>query len=177
MFFSIEPQKCDCDKKCVGDLPYKWTYKSGVFPGQFECVLGRGGEGVVIQGSWHGKDAAFKFSPHKHTKKDKPLSKKQLKKYIESVQEEHFKKKIPLDQALTTALAKSSNAVPRENCKEDTQESAQKHLVKNLNEIFKIQSTVGSAIVKPYGHYRYLFLLKVKKKIVLFIQTATFFQR
>ena len=172
MFFSIEPQICNCEQKCSGDLPYKWTYKNGVFPGNFESVLGKGGEGVVIQGRWHGKDAAFKFTPVKHTKKDRPNEKFKMS-YFESLYQELYVKKVQLEDALPVALAKASNAAPREDCREDSQKFAQENLQKNLNEIFKMQSTMGSAIVKPYGHYRYLMLLKPVS--ISLIQTATCF--
>ena len=38
-----------------------WTYTNGVYPGNFEGVLGSGGEGTVIEGEWNGESAAFKF--------------------------------------------------------------------------------------------------------------------
>ena len=38
-----------------------WTYKTGVFPGKFNRLIGSGSEGTVIEGEWIGKKAAFKF--------------------------------------------------------------------------------------------------------------------
>ena len=34
-----------------------------VYPGQFDRVIGQGGEGTVVSGYWHGEEAAFKFIP------------------------------------------------------------------------------------------------------------------
>ena len=158
VFFSIEPQKCDCEQKCAGDLPYKWTYKNGVFPGYFDNVLGKGGEGIVIQGEWHRKDAAFKFTPVKHTKSYQPPSRKDMENFFTIVDEACSKKKLSLEQALTTSLGDSrclEEQFSKGTRREDTQEYAQENLEQNLNEVFKIQSTMGSSIVKPYGHYRY----------------------
>ena len=38
-----------------------WQYKNGVFPGQFICLIGSGGEGYAIEGLWNKIKAAFKF--------------------------------------------------------------------------------------------------------------------
>ena len=149
MFFSIEPQICDCERaKCAGDLPYKWTYKNGVFPGHFEDVLGKGGEGVVIQGEWHGKHAAFKFSPVKHTDPIRKVPEK-----IKARVEQAIRQGMPFDQAIKTFYSDSyKNSIMPEN----TQGHAQEYLMKDLNEIFKMQATIGSAILKPYGHFRFV---------------------
>ena len=136
IIFSVEPKKCECENKCTGDLPFKWTYKNGVYPGHFESVLGKGGEGIVVQGSWHGKDAAFKFTPVKHTQK-----------YVSDV--ENFMDLTP----------PKGGQFLRTDLQEGTQEYAQEHLERNLNEVFKMQATVGSAILKPYGHFRFVVLL------------------
>ena len=132
MFFSIEPQLCDCETKCAGDLPYKWTYVNGVFPGSFESILGKGGEGTVIQGKWHSKEAAFKFTPVKHTQKYTSPE----KKYVDDPE-----------------IGESARKKLHEEC---TQEYAEEHLLRNLNEIFKMQATIGSAILKLYGHFRFV---------------------
>ena len=38
-----------------------FRYETGVYPGQFGRVIGKGGEGVVIEGKWNNEQAAFKF--------------------------------------------------------------------------------------------------------------------
>ena len=38
-----------------------WFYRTGVFDGEFNSVIGRGASGTVISGDWYGKKAAFKF--------------------------------------------------------------------------------------------------------------------
>ena len=152
VFFSIEPQICDCEQKCAGDLPYKWTYKNGVFPGHFDHVVGKGGEGVVIQGKWHGKDAAFKFSPVKHTdpvQKHPETVKAQLSAHLVHAVNQN----VPFDQAFKSFYEESNKTpfIPG-----NTQEDAEKYLMKDLNEIFKMQATTGSAILKHYGHFRFV---------------------
>ena len=37
-----------------------WQYKTGVFPGKFNRLIGSGGEGYVLEGEWDNKKAAFK---------------------------------------------------------------------------------------------------------------------
>ena len=44
-----------------GNLPRPFHYTNGVYPGQFGRVIGKGGEGIVIEGKWDNKRAAFKF--------------------------------------------------------------------------------------------------------------------
>ena len=44
-----------------GNLTSPFHYETGVYPGQFGRVIGKGGEGVVIQGQWNNEAAAFKF--------------------------------------------------------------------------------------------------------------------
>ena len=38
-----------------------WFYRTGVFDGKFNSVIGEGASGTVISGEWYGKKAAFKF--------------------------------------------------------------------------------------------------------------------
>ena len=51
-----------------------WYYKNGVYNGRFGRVLGQGANGVVIEGTFEGKEAAFKFvrtkwqKPHQYSK-------------------------------------------------------------------------------------------------------------
>ena len=44
-----------------GNLNSPFRYKSGVYPGQFGQVIGKGAEGIVIQGVWNNEKAAYKF--------------------------------------------------------------------------------------------------------------------
>ena len=45
----------------TGNLGEPWFYTTGVYDGKFGRVIGKGGEGTVIEGEWNGKPAAFKF--------------------------------------------------------------------------------------------------------------------
>ena len=44
-----------------GNLDRPFHYENGVYPGQFCRVVGKGAEGVVIEGVWNNEKAAFKF--------------------------------------------------------------------------------------------------------------------
>ena len=44
-----------------GNLPTPFHYKTGVYPGQYVKVIGKGAEGIVIEGTWDNEKAAFKF--------------------------------------------------------------------------------------------------------------------
>ena len=44
-----------------GNFGEPWCYKTGVYDGKFGRVIGKGGEGTVIQGEWNGQPAAYKF--------------------------------------------------------------------------------------------------------------------
>ena len=44
------------------EFPDPWFYKTGVFDGNFDSLIGKGASGVVLRGEWFGKRAAFKFS-------------------------------------------------------------------------------------------------------------------
>ena len=43
------------------DFDDPWFYKTGVFNGKFNSLIGKGASGTVISGEWAGKKAAFKF--------------------------------------------------------------------------------------------------------------------
>ena len=45
----------------TGDLGDSWCYTTGVYDGKYGLVIGKGGEGTVIQGEWNGQPAAYKF--------------------------------------------------------------------------------------------------------------------
>ena len=45
------------------DFDDPWFYKTGVFDGKFDELIGQGASGTVISGDWAGKKAAFKFVP------------------------------------------------------------------------------------------------------------------
>ena len=44
-----------------GNLPSPFHYETGIYPGQFCQVIGKGGEGIVIKGIWGNENAAYKF--------------------------------------------------------------------------------------------------------------------
>ena len=44
-----------------GNLASLFHYENGVYPGQFCKVIGKGAEGIVIQGVWGNEKAAYKF--------------------------------------------------------------------------------------------------------------------
>ena len=44
-----------------GNLPKPFHYKNGVYPGQYVKEIGKGAEGIVIEGTWDNEKAAFKF--------------------------------------------------------------------------------------------------------------------
>ena len=43
------------------NLEEPWCYTTGVYDGKFGNVIGKGGEGIVIQGELNGDPAAYKF--------------------------------------------------------------------------------------------------------------------
>ena len=57
-----------------GNLPKPFHYKTGVYPGKYGCVIGRGGEGIVVQGDWANEPCAFKFVEIKNQKLRKLVS-------------------------------------------------------------------------------------------------------
>ena len=44
-----------------GNLPKPFNYITGVYPGKYGRVIGKGGEGTVIEGEWGNEPCAFKF--------------------------------------------------------------------------------------------------------------------
>ena len=61
VYFSVEPFKCFCDRKCGSDLSNPWFYENGIFDGKFDQIIGKGASGIVLHGFCHGVEAAFKF--------------------------------------------------------------------------------------------------------------------
>ena len=104
--FAVKSFPCTCANICAGDLSEEFYYLNGVYPGQFDRLVGQGGEGVVVSGFWHGEEAAFKFIP---------VRKQQFPGNVED------------------GLA---------------------DLETRLNEMVTMQSTSGSCILKPLGHFR-----------------------
>ena len=70
--FPVKSFPCTCSTLCAGDLSKEWFYLNGVYPGQFDRVIGQGGEGTVLNGFWHGpwngEEVAYKFVPVKPQK-------------------------------------------------------------------------------------------------------------
>ena len=54
VFFSIK-------NFASGNIGEPWCYTTGVYDGKFGRVIGKGGEGTVIEGEFNGQPAAFKF--------------------------------------------------------------------------------------------------------------------
>ena len=59
VFFTTRPLPDEF--KGQTEFPDPWFYKTGVFDGNFDSVVGQGATGTVISGEWFGKKAAFKF--------------------------------------------------------------------------------------------------------------------
>ena len=59
IFFTTRPFLDEFEKK--SDFPDPWFYRTGVFDGKFRSVVGQGASGIVLNGEWYGKKAAFKF--------------------------------------------------------------------------------------------------------------------
>ena len=51
------------DSESISDFLDPWFYRTGVFDGKFDWLIGQGASGTVISGKWAGKKAAFKFVP------------------------------------------------------------------------------------------------------------------
>ena len=47
--------------KHQNEFPDPWFYKTGIFNGKYNSMIGRGAAGTVVSGEWFGKQAAFKF--------------------------------------------------------------------------------------------------------------------
>ena len=63
VYFSVYP-----DSSYPMEMQEAWFYTNGVFPGEFEELIGKGGEGHVISGKWMAVDAAYKFIEIKNQK-------------------------------------------------------------------------------------------------------------
>ena len=59
IFFTTRPFPDEFQQK--NDFPDPWFYRTGVFDGKFRSVIGQGASGMVLDGEWYGKKAAFKF--------------------------------------------------------------------------------------------------------------------
>ena len=58
IYYTTRPLKGNESKN---DFLDPWFYRTGVFDGKFDAVIGQGASGTVISGEWYGKKAAFKF--------------------------------------------------------------------------------------------------------------------
>ena len=58
----------------IGNLGEPWCYTTGVYDGKFGRVIGKGGEGTVIEGEFNGQPAAFKFVEMKGLKSNQKYS-------------------------------------------------------------------------------------------------------
>ena len=62
IYFTIDGYTCHCSQShCSNTLLGPWRYSTGVLNGKFTRVIGRGGEGIVLEGLWCGEKSAFKF--------------------------------------------------------------------------------------------------------------------
>ena len=61
-------------KFSTGNLGEPWYYTTGVNDGKFGRVIGKGGEGTVVEGDWNGQPAAYKFVEIKGLKRGKNYS-------------------------------------------------------------------------------------------------------
>ena len=59
VYFSTRPFPDDFKQQ--NEFPDPWFYKTGVFDGKCDSLIGQGAAGTVISGEWFGKKAAFKF--------------------------------------------------------------------------------------------------------------------
>ena len=59
IYFTIRPLPNDFKQQ--NEFPDPWFYKTGIFNGKFNSVIGQGAAGTVIKGEWFGRKAAFKF--------------------------------------------------------------------------------------------------------------------
>ena len=69
VYFSIYP-----DESYPSKIQHAWYYVNGVFPANFEELIGNGSEGCVVSGKWMGVDAAFKFVEIKNQKFQKKVN-------------------------------------------------------------------------------------------------------
>ena len=68
VYFSIYP-----DESFPQELQQAWYYSSGVFPGNFDELIGKGSEGHVVGGRWMELDVAYKFVEIKNQKFQKTV--------------------------------------------------------------------------------------------------------
>ena len=59
VYFTTRPLPDEVKKR--NEFPDPWFYKTGVFNGKFDSVIGQGASGTVLRGEWFRKKAAFKF--------------------------------------------------------------------------------------------------------------------
>ena len=59
VFFTIRPLSDEFKEQ--NNFSDPWFYKTGVFDGKFNSVIGQGASGIILSGEWYGKKAAFKF--------------------------------------------------------------------------------------------------------------------
>ena len=71
----------------TGQLGEPWYYTTGVYDGKFGRVIGKGGEGVVIQGEFSGRKAAYKFVKIKKSILRIDINMTQEKDYEDSIEE------------------------------------------------------------------------------------------
>ena len=60
IYFTTRPFLDGLEAK--NEFPDSWFYKTGVFDGRFDSLIGQGASGIFIRGEWFGKRAAFKFT-------------------------------------------------------------------------------------------------------------------
>ena len=59
VYFTTRPFEGEFEGKT--NFPDPWFYRTGVFDGKLNSVIGQGASGTVLSGDWFGKKAAFKF--------------------------------------------------------------------------------------------------------------------
>ena len=58
VYFTIRSPSDESEEQ---KFPDPWFYKTGIFNGNFDSVIGQGATSTVISGKWFGKESAFKF--------------------------------------------------------------------------------------------------------------------
>ena len=59
IYFITRPLVSEIGAKVT--FPDPWFYRTGIFDGKFDSVVGQGASGTVVSGEWCGMKAAFKF--------------------------------------------------------------------------------------------------------------------
>lgn len=85
---------------CPCGLGESWRYSNGVLNGQFTHVIGRGGEGSVIEGMWCGIKSAYKFVPISN------------ERFIENIDESRKELERRLNESVQCSEAQSDLVVP-----------------------------------------------------------------